>query len=77
MLAHVFMHPGTPSYSQAALQLRQSAVNRLILQQKDIQRELSEAVEQDGGGGEAVATEGLKDKLTTIDARSGTQWEWV
>ena len=77
MLAHVFMHPGTPSYSQAALQLRQSAVNRLILQQKDIQRELSEVAEQDGSGAEEETAKGLKGKLTTIDARSGTQREWV
>ena len=54
------------------MQLRQSTINRLVLQQKDIQRELSEAQEQgDSSGLSEEMAKGLEGKLQTIETRLG------
>lgn len=56
---------------QAAVQARQLVVNRLVMQQKEIQRELSEAGEI-GDESRAIAEDlkGLEGKLQAIDSRS-------
>ena len=54
--------------SQAALQLRKPAVGRLVLQQKDLQRDLAEAREK---GGEDEANKALEGKLKAVESR----WE--
>ncbi len=56
--------------TQLALQLRQPVINKLVLQQKDIQRELSEAQEYSMSMDEGL-DKALNEKLATINARWG------
>lgn len=58
-----------PSLPQAALQLRRLATSRLVLQQKDLRRDLSEMKEKGLDSASDESARALEGKLKAIESR--------